>query len=106
MEVKIAWAAGIIEGEGCFTEHSGLPYILVDMTDKDVILRLHEVFPSGNVRGPYTHKTKPHNKPRWRFDVFGSKAIPVMKTLLPYMGERRTEKISQLLQLKKVLLVK
>lgn len=98
-ELEIAWAAGLIEGEGCFTKHSGHPYLLVDMTDKDVILKLQTVFPTGTVRGPYTHKSKPQHKPRWRFDAFGTKAVPIMKVLRPYMGERRGIKMDELLAL-------
>lgn len=98
--LQIAWAAGILEGEGCFTEHSGHPYILVDMTDKDVIEKLHSIFPTATIRGPYTHHKKPQNKPRWRFDAFGTKAVPIMERVLPYMCSRRTEKIKYLLNLR------
>lgn len=100
-DLQIAWAAGILEGEGCFTEHSGHPYILVDMTDKDVIEKLLSVFPTGTMRGPYLHHKRPQYKPRWRFDAFGTKAVPIMLKVLPYMCSRRTDKIKQLLSLRK-----
>lgn len=50
-EVEIAWAAGIFEGEGCFTTMSnqrGKKYIglQVNMTDEDVVLKLYNVFSS------------------------------------------------------------
>lgn len=96
--LEVAWAAGLLEGEGCFTSHTSAPYILLDMTDKDVIEKLHSVFPSGNIRGPYTHKTKPHNKPRWRFDAFGRKAKEIMEIVRPFMGQRRGAKIDELLE--------
>ncbi len=97
-ETELAWAAGLIEGEGCFTKHTNAPYILVDMTDKDIIQRLYGIFPFGIMRGPYSNKTKPQHKPRWRFDAFGPKAKIIMEAIRPYMGERRGAKIDELLK--------
>lgn len=98
-ETDLAWAAGLIEGEGCFTLHSKRhPYLLIDMADKDVIEKLHSIFPFGNFRGPYYHKNKPHYKPRWRFDAFGAKCRNIMIYLYPYFGTRRKAKINELLQ--------
>lgn len=96
-EQQIAWAAGIIEGEGCITLHSGHPYLLIDMTDKDVIDRMLEIFPIGTVRGPYTHKARPQYKPRWRFDAFGTKAIPIISEIYPYLLSRRKAKVDEIL---------
>lgn len=98
-ETDLAWAAGLIEGEGCFTLHSKKhPYLLLDMCDKDVIEKLHSIFPFGNVRGPYTNKNKPQHKPRWRFDAFGSKCRHIMLHVFPYLGVRRRAKIEELLE--------
>jgi hypothetical protein len=95
----IAWAAGLIEGEGCFTVHSKKhPYLLLDMCDKDVIERLHSIFPYGNVRGPYLSK-KPNHKPRWRFDAFGPKCRRIILDIYPYMCKRRKERINELMEL-------
>lgn len=97
-DTDVAWAAGIIEGEGCFTLHSkNHPYFLLDMCDKDVIEKFHTVFPFGNIRGPYTNSKKPNHKPRWRYDAFGSKARHIMITVFPYMCQRRKEKINKLM---------
>lgn len=98
-ETDLAWAAGLIEGEGCFTCHSKHhPYFLLDMTDKDVVEKLQKVFPFCILRGPYTHAKRPTMKPRWRLDGFGPSAVKVMEAVLPYMGSRRTEKINLLLK--------
>lgn len=53
VEVSIAWASGLIEGEGCFTRHSQslAPYFLMDMADKDVLEHFQKVFPNTNLRG-------------------------------------------------------
>lgn len=95
----IAWAAGLIEGEGCFTLHSDgkRAYFIMDMTDKDVLENFQKVFPNTNLRGPYVHKNKPHQKSRWRIDAYGDKCTEVMKAVYPYMGIRRKAKINSLL---------
>lgn len=93
------WAAGIIEGEGCFTLHTGQPYLLLDMTDKDVIESLKEVFPFGNLRGPYLHKNKENNKPRWRFDAYGKKAYAIAMIVFPFLKQRRQDKIKELIMI-------
>lgn len=93
------WAAGLIEGEGCFTLHTNQPYLLLDMTDEDVIKELKEVFPFGNVRGPYYHKNKEHNKPRYRFDAYGKKAYAVAVMVFPFLKSRRQQKIVELVNI-------
>lgn len=96
---SVEWAAGLIEGEGCFTWHSDgkHPYFLMDMTDKDVLEDFQIVFPFVTLRGPYTHKNKPLHKARYRVDAFGPKAILIMKAVYPYMGIRRKAKIDEFL---------
>lgn len=93
---QIAWAAGLIEGEGCFTRHSGHPYFLMDMTDLDVLERMKEIFPELTLRGPYFHKTRSNQKPRWRVDAFGPKCRTIMEAVYPYMCQRRQDKIKEL----------
>jgi hypothetical protein len=51
-----AWAAGILEGEGCFSIHRRKDRsntlntaIHCEMTDEDIIRRLHAVFKVGTV---------------------------------------------------------
>jgi hypothetical protein len=99
-ETDLAWAAGLIEGEGCFTIHSKRhPYLILDMTDKDVIEKLHSIFPFGNIRGPYRHKTRPEYKDRWRFDAYGPKARHIIINIFPYMCSRRKAKMKELMEL-------
>lgn len=101
VEFNVAWAAGLIEGEGCFTLHSDKkrPYFLLDMTDKDVLQNFQQVFPETNLRGPYSHKNKPQHKERWRIDAYGQKCVQIMEAVYPYMGTRRKLKIEELLNL-------
>lgn len=98
-ETDLAWAAGLVEGEGCFTLHSKKhPYFLLDMCDKDVVEKFHAIFPFGNLRGPYFSKNPTH-KPRWRYDAFGPKCLHLMLYLGPYLCSRRRAKINELLEI-------
>lgn len=101
-DLEIAWAAGLIEGEGCFTLHSKYhPYFILDMCDLDTLEKFQGIFPFSNLRGPYTdvRKGHAHYKPRYRVDAFGPKAIEIMKAVFPFMGKRRQEKITELLEI-------
>lgn len=97
-DVEIAWAAGLIEGEGCFTLHSKRhPYFLLDMCDLDVLEKFNKIFPQTNLRGPYVDIKRPDHKTRYRVDAFGPKCIEIMDAVYPYMGSRRKDKINALL---------
>lgn len=96
-DTDIAWAAGLIEGEGCFTLHSKHhPYFLLDMCDLDVLEKFNKIFPQSNLRGPYVDAKRPDYKNRYRVDAFGPKCIEIMNAVYPYMGTRRKEKMTEL----------
>lgn len=95
--VDIAWAAGIIEGEGCFTRNSvGSPLVQVQMNDRDVIERLCNLFGTkmGGPYGPYGNEKA--TKPRYRFYTAGPRAIGIMFTLFTFMGQRRRDRIKEI----------
>ena len=48
-DLEIAWIAGILEGEGCFTCDTKTTRLRVQcvMTDKDIIDRLHNIVGKG-----------------------------------------------------------
>lgn len=102
----LKWVAGLLEGEGCFTFEkqaaykNGLRYrrasVACNMTDEDVIRRLHELVGEGRV----THlknKQFSHYKPTWRWRVEGEPAVGLMLKLLPFMFSRRKQRISEVL---------
>jgi LAGLIDADG-like domain len=96
-----AWLAGLLEGEGYFIERKGSgrnprPLIGVKMTDRDVVERVAKLFGTSVT-------TVTHPREGWKTSyvtrVGGLKAISIMKQILPYMGERRTEAIEMLIYL-------
>ena len=90
------WLAGLIEGDGCFhLTKSGRPIIFIEMTDKDVIDRV------GNLWNSLVYVNKPeksHYKPSYRSSVFNNKAKAFMIALKPYMSSRRQNKIAEIIQ--------
>ena len=101
------WLVGILEGEGWFgtnkrthTLKSGEvktyiePVVHLQMTDKDVVERVGELIGSP-VR---THQARGNRKLLYRVSINGKKrAHPLMEQLLPHMGERRQERIREIL---------
>ena len=100
-EIFVAWAAGIIEGEGCILtlqkEYDGNPYpvfrIAVNMTDRDVVEKLHRGFGCGKFNGPCFH-SNPRFKPYFRWLVHKRDCVyAIAKAIRPHMGLRRGERI-------------
>ena len=98
---SIEWAAGLFEGEGTITHHSNRPdkpKLAINMTDLDVMQSFATSIGYGNVTGPYPYKTRPQNKPCYRWEV-GKKVevIRILKLLLPFFGKRRKQRAEQAL---------
>jgi|SRR6516225_8143233 hypothetical protein len=105
-EAELGWLAGLLEGEGSFFMSNGsnksgtykYPQISVEMTDLDVIQRVARIF--GVSTYTYDNKKRPNEKIIHKAIVSGSKATELMEQLLPWMGERRSQKIRELLKTK------
>lgn len=104
-EIDSAWAVGLLEGEGTFSIHvrkastTGNKEIAIhcEMTDKDVIERLYKIMGEGHVnkrdRGDGVRKVS------WCWSVQDQQGIyNVCIRILPWLGERRTEKVNKLLE--------
>jgi hypothetical protein len=106
---QIAWAAGIIEGEGCVQaairsqSASQGRYLVhrvrVVMSDRDVVERLANVFGIGRVM-PYSPTTGLGKKPLYRWEAARrADVVTVCDAIYPWMGERRRAQIDKLRQL-------
>ena len=54
-EIDLAWIAGLLDGEGCFTKKSKRGrtiMICCQMTDMDVLEKLKEKMGCGRIHGP------------------------------------------------------
>jgi hypothetical protein len=94
----VAYAAGILDGEGCFrTSTDGhSPRVQVSMTDLDVLQRLQDTFGCGTIR-PLS-KRKAHWKDAWVWRCSGNDAARVMIAILPYVSARREQKMDEIME--------
>lgn len=103
-EIEIAWLAGLLEGEGSFGNYSKKTMVdlrlQLAMGDRDVIEKAAAVVGGAPV---YTYDRKgqkgfrDHHKPQHKFTLRGYKAARIMEAVLPFMGARRSAKITELL---------
>ncbi len=93
---KIAWLAGLLEGEGCFyssKSNRNSPMIKLSMTDEDVVNLASDLLDV-----PYRKLKKiPNRKQVFACVVSGRKARGWMMTLYSFMGKRRRGKIKDFL---------
>jgi hypothetical protein len=95
-DAEVAWIAGILEGEGCWTTKNGRAtwWISVRMTDRDIVERLATLTGIGRLS---EEKPRPGHKHVWAWGV-GVRQHREWLTLKvwPWLGERRRERIRQL----------
>jgi hypothetical protein len=85
-ETQWAWIAGVIEGEGWVDPKQ--PQLVVQMTDEDVVRKLHSVSSVGRFTGP---KRNGKYKPTFLWGVYQrDELIYVLTAVLPWFGQRRT----------------
>lgn len=97
-EYDRGWAVGILEGEGCFTTCGSktklYPRIKVAMVDLDVMERLAGILGT-KVTGPYANGPRA-TQPIYHLVVPRAQTNELMRTLRPLMGERRQQRIGEL----------
>ncbi len=104
-EVELAWAAGLFEGEGCFTfskmknrKNSIKVSAVIGMTDKDVLDRFASIMGFGNIKGPYK-SSYPTCKPRYTWEVQSQPdVLRTIDLLLPFLMSRRRDKALEIKQ--------
>lgn len=99
-ELDYQWAAGILEGEGCFSmfQRRGKEYyqcsILCEMTDEDTVKKLHEVLGVGNCS---QRPARENRKPTWILAIQKQKDVfDTLIRVMPYLQSRRLNKASQM----------
>jgi hypothetical protein len=109
-EAEIAWAAGVLEGEGCISWSNSTTVrdgqrlqarVSIAMTDEDVLVRVRDILGCGVVR-PNTREGKvywkPHHKPQWTWEVRARDDVErVLTVLLPWLCARRRERAEEVL---------
>lgn len=100
-DTDIAWVAGLLEGEGCFSiyERKNRPNttdcaIHCEMTDEDVIRKLHNIVGVGNIS---YRPARRNRQPTWILSVYKKHDIfKILISIMPYMSKRRLAKASEI----------
>jgi hypothetical protein len=93
-EVQAAWLAGLLDGEGCFDAPRNNPRIRVKMSDLDVVLRAADLMTAKTyMEIPWQSDYKPCMVAQ----ITGDRAVAVMRAVLPYLGSRRSGKVTELI---------
>lgn len=105
--MSIIYAAGLLEGEGCFSKHkrSNRPNTILyaihcEMTDKEPILELQKTFNVGSIcYRENKRKDGSVRKASWIWSVQKNTDILfVLESILPYLkAKRRIDKVSEIL---------
>lgn len=103
--VEMAWAAGLFEGEGSIGTRKGRSeesprrlLLQLTSTDEDVLRRFHATLQCGGVYGPYGPYAG-QTKCYWYWTVSGLLAHSALAKLLIHLGERRTARAKEVLEL-------
>lgn len=103
--VDYAWAAGIIDGEGCIrlardhAPNGRLRHNLrvdVGSTTPEILTRLKEIFGVGSIH-PHTKPRSPRHRPAWLWRVHTAQAEVILRAMLPYLVAKRNQAEAALL---------
>jgi hypothetical protein len=98
---EIAWLAGWLEGEGCFSFGGAggkYPRISAASTDLDTLEHVLKITNVGNITGRWVDKNPNHRK-LWTWTVCTANDVaPLLEAILPFMMERRAARILELLK--------
>lgn len=98
---SVEWLAGVLEGEGYFGVAGAYrnPVVHLTMTDGDVVEEVIKVYLSLTGRQIKPHRRYlPSGKVGYQSTLTGMAAVKVMCEVLPYMGERRSLKIREVIR--------
>jgi hypothetical protein len=97
----LAWIAGLVEGEGTFTNSGSASVLRVVMTDLDVLERVERITGVGLIR-PITSR-QPHHKQAYGWQVKRREHLePLARLLWPLMGQRRRSQMESCKTLREV----
>ncbi len=88
-EEEIAWAAGLFEGEGCFSSTcEKTPRASMASTDLDVLERFAKIVGCGSIK-PTHRKQKAHHKSSWQWYSLNGEFDRVYGMLRKWLSPRR-----------------
>lgn len=101
----VAWAAGLFEGEGCFTtgkntsKNSLTGRCTLSMTDEDIVRKFHSIVKVGTIR----KREFENKKDAWIWTTQGFEKFQYIVALFwSFLGERRKSRATEILNLLKI----
>ena len=93
----LEWAAGFLDGEGCFRYGSTAPQIVCAQVSRELLDKLDGIIGPGVFWLVDNSKKNPNWKPCWYWELNGSKAIQAMMTLWVLLSTKRKSEIETVL---------
>ena len=95
MDASLAWAAGLLEGDGCISGRGKRTRLHVSMTDEETVRRFADVV-RGPMSGPYDNG--PRRKPRWNANCSNlDRIMDLYREWEPYLLSRRRARFQEAL---------
>ena len=88
-EVDLAWAAGLLEGEGSVTMHGPRFVAQIKNNNAETLARFRVCVEARRIYGPYTDASRRSPKPFWVWMSHDGEAMHVMSSIVPWLTERR-----------------
>jgi hypothetical protein len=92
-----AWIAGLFEGEGTISVRPGRVSVVLAMTDRDVIARLHALTGLGTFSESQPRNVKWKRVYWWRV-TYGPDVADFLRLVRPWLGERRAARADEALE--------
>lgn len=113
-DIEIAWAAGLYEGEGCTwvsyrNTRSRIPTasfvagLSITSTDLDVLTKFDSIISGrGRINGPKNPGNREGTRPVYQWTTQSLAEVQrVLRLFQPFMGERRSAKAAEILELRR-----
>jgi len=102
---KIAWAAGLFEGEGCFTvTGKRLSRAALHNTDEEIVRRFAAIVNVGTVYATNPPSRPAHYKPQWVWIAECDDVAVVLQLFRPFLSNRRLERGEEVVRLRETLI--
>jgi hypothetical protein len=93
----LAWAAGLLEGEGSITVCGGTPRLGLKLSDEEVLRRFAGILGVGKIYGPdgpygYDPPKQLAKKPAWMWVCERKAAAAAIEAMAPMLSMRRVER--------------
>lgn len=85
--IDLAWAAGLIDGEGCIMIRGSVA-VDVQSTSRHLIQRLHDIL--GGRCSVESRRTR-QNRAVFRWRIYGQEAVAALDHLLPFLVEKKKQ---------------